>query len=431
VKEVGESATHRVASILRRGRRTLIPALAGIYSMIICSVACGRRDSGAVTLRVWGFGREGEVLRELLPEFERRHPGIHVRVQQIPWTAAHEKLLTAFVGDATPDVAQIGNTWIAEFVALGALAPLNADSQDYFPGIWQTNRVDGTLYGIPWYVDTRVIFYRSDLLAAAGYRTFPTSWTDWRQAMVKVRGDRSAILLALNEWAGPIVLGMGVRAPFLTPDGLHGAFEEPRFRRAFAFYVDLFRAGLAPALNNAQIANRYQSFAAGDFSMLLSGPWDIGEMSRRLPPSLAGKWMTAPMPAADPPAPGASLAGGSSLAVFRRSANQTAARALIDYLSEPGVQVRFYTLTGDLPARESAWSDPVLDTNRYAAAFREQLRHVAPTPQVAEWEQIVTAVARYAEETVRGGMTEDAALKALDRDVDRMLEKRRWLARAH
>jgi multiple sugar transport system substrate-binding protein len=400
-------------------------ALAGVL------VACGGRDSGAVRLRVWGFGREGEVLRELLPEFERRHPDIHVRVQQIPWTAAHEKLLTAFVGDATPDVAQIGNTWIAEFVALGALAPLAADSQDYFPGIWQTNVVDGTLYGIPWYVDTRVIFYRSDLLAAAGYRTFPTSWTDWRQTMVKVRGDRSAILLALNEWAGPIVLGMGVRAPFLTPDGLHGAFEEPRFRRAFAFYVDLFRAGLAPALNSAQIANRYQSFAAGDFSMLLSGPWDIGEMSRRLPPSLAGKWMTAPMPSADPPAPGASLAGGSSLAIFRRSPNQAAARALIAYLSEPAVQARFYTLTGDLPARESAWSDPVLDTNRYAAAFREQLRHVAPTPQVAEWEQIVTAVARYAEETVRGGMTEDAALAALDRDVDRMLEKRRWLARAH
>jgi multiple sugar transport system substrate-binding protein len=223
---------------------------------------------------------------------------------------------------------------------------------------------------------------------------------------------------------------MGTRAPFLTPDGLHGAFEEPRFRRAFAFYVDLFRAGLAPAVNNAQIANRYQSFAAGDFSMVLSGPWDIGEFSRRLPSSLAGKWMTAPMPAPDPPAPGLSLAGGSSLAIFRRSPNQAAARALIAYLSEPAVQVRFYTLTGDLPARESAWSDPVLDTNRYAAAFREQLLHVVPTPQVPEWEQIVTAVARYAEEAVRGGMTEDAALAALDRDVDRMLEKRRWLARA-
>jgi multiple sugar transport system substrate-binding protein len=399
-------------------RRVTALALAALLG------ACG--GERGVTLKVWGFGREGEVLRQLLPEFERRHPDIHVRVQQIPWTAAHEKLLTAFVGDATPDVAQIGNTWIAEFVALGALAPLTADSVDYFPGVWKTNVLDGTLYGIPWYVDTRVMFYRSDLVPR-----FPTGWTDWRQTMERVKGAHSAILLALNEWAGPIVLGMGVHAPFLTPDGLHGDFEEPRFRRAFAFYVDLFRSGLAPALSSAQVTNRYQSFANGEFDMLLSGPWDIGEFSRRLPMSLQGRWMTAPMPAPDPPAPGVSLAGGSSLSIFRRSKNQAAARALIAYLSEPAVQVQFYSLTGDLPARESAWGDPVLDTNRYAAAFREQLRYVVPTPQVPEWEQIVTTVARYSEEAVRGGMSEDAALKALDRDVDRMLEKRRWLARAH
>jgi multiple sugar transport system substrate-binding protein len=420
------SARPRCLERLRRFRNLGLALLIGPGF----TVACGGRDSGAVTLKVWGLGREGEVLRDLLPAFEQQHPGIHVRVQQIPWTAAHEKLLTAFVGDATPDVAQIGNTWLPEFVALGALAPFDStvvDRHDYFPGIWETNVIGGQLYGVPWYVDTRLIFYRSDLLAKAGYAQFPTDWTNWRQAMMRLHTS-SAILLALNEWAGPIVLGMGEQAPFLTPDGLHGDFEEPRFRRAFSFYVDLFRDKLAPAVSAAQVANRYQSFANGEFAMLLSGPWDIGELSRRLPPSLNGKWMTAPMPAPDAPGTGLSLAGGSSLCVFRRSEHQAAAQALIAYLSEPAVQLKFYTLTGDLPARQSAWSDPLLDTNRYAAAFRAQLQHVVPTPKVPEWEQIVTSVARYAEETVRGGMSEDAALAALDRDVDQMLDKRRWLA---
>ena len=72
------------------------------------------------------MGREGEVLSELVPEFERQNPGISVRVQQIPWSAAHEKLLTAYVGDATPDIAMLGNTWVPEFVALDALEPLDA-----------------------------------------------------------------------------------------------------------------------------------------------------------------------------------------------------------------------------------------------------------------------------------------------------------------
>ena len=67
------------------------------------------------------MGREGEVVSQLLPGFEKEHPGIKVQVQQIPWSAAHEKLLTAYVGEATPDIAMLGNTWVPEFVALDAL----------------------------------------------------------------------------------------------------------------------------------------------------------------------------------------------------------------------------------------------------------------------------------------------------------------------
>ena len=137
------------------------------------------------------MGREGEVLSELIPGFEKEHPGIHAEVQQIPWTAAHEKLLTAYVGEATPDIAMLGNTWVPEFVALNALAPLDSFADrskdirrdDFFPGIWKTNVVDGKTYGIPWYVDTRVIFYRTDLLANAGYKEFPKTWAEWMNAM--------------------------------------------------------------------------------------------------------------------------------------------------------------------------------------------------------------------------------------------------------
>ncbi|MGZ4808964.1 MAG: extracellular solute-binding protein, partial [Thermoanaerobaculia bacterium] len=78
-------------------------------------LTCSTRNTNDSTLKFWGLGHEGEVVSKLMPEFERR-TGIHVDVQQIPWTAAHEKLLTGFVGNGTPDVAQMGNTWIPEFV---------------------------------------------------------------------------------------------------------------------------------------------------------------------------------------------------------------------------------------------------------------------------------------------------------------------------
>jgi multiple sugar transport system substrate-binding protein len=68
-----------------------------------------------------------------------------------------------------------------------------------------------------------------------------------------------------------------------------------------------------------------------------------------------------------------------------------------------------------------------LTGNRYAQAFRQQLQQVQATPPIPEWERIANRIAYYAELAIRREMTADAALGALDRDVDRILEKRRWL----
>ena len=108
-----------------RDRRRLLAALACAGPAAILGAGCARRRDDNV-VRFWAMGSEGEVVTKLLPEFERAHPGIRVDVQQLPWSAAHEKLLTAFAGDATPDLCQLGNTWIPEFVALQALEPLDA-----------------------------------------------------------------------------------------------------------------------------------------------------------------------------------------------------------------------------------------------------------------------------------------------------------------
>jgi multiple sugar transport system substrate-binding protein len=45
--------------------------------------------------------REGEVVEELIPGFEKENPGAKVEVQQMPWTAGHEKPLKAHVGYST------------------------------------------------------------------------------------------------------------------------------------------------------------------------------------------------------------------------------------------------------------------------------------------------------------------------------------------
>ena len=386
------------------------------------------------------MGREGEVVGLLIPEFERRNPDIHVRVQQIPWSAAHEKLLTAYAGDAMPDLFQLGNTWIPEFVALGAIESMDAGvagsravtRDDYFQGILEANVIDGRLYGMPWYVDTRLLFYRKDLFAKVGYAEPPATWENWLESMRRIKEreeDRYAILLPFTEWQPLVILALQRGAGLLKENAQYGDFQNTAFREAFSYYLELFQRGLAPAVGEAQVANLYQDFAQGRFAMLISGPWNIGEFERRLPAALKDQWAPAPLPSPNADRPGVSLAGGASLAIARTSAQKEAAWRLIEYLSEPAQQEAFYRLTGDLPPRKTTWEQAGLTGHPHASAFWRQLGKVTSPPKIPEWERIASLIVRYAEEAVRGRMTVDAALAALDREVDGVLEKRRWLLR--
>jgi multiple sugar transport system substrate-binding protein len=409
------------------------------FLLVIAMAACGNAAANDVeTIRFWGMGREGEVVAELIREFELEYPGVDVQAQQIPWTAAHEKLLTAHVGDAAPDVAQLGNTWIAEFSAIRALEPLDAwiaasatiDASDYFDGIWATNIVQDTVWGVPWYVDTRLVFYRSDILAAAGYDSLPQSWDGWMEAMHAVKRvigpDRYPLFLPTNEWAQPAIFGLQNDAQLLTEDG-HGAFSAPAFRDAFEFYLGLYHSGLAPAMGQYDVANPHQEFERGFFTMWITGPWNMGEFKRRLSPEVQDKWATAPLPGPTGVASGYSHAGGASLVMFAGSRHKDAAWKLIEFLSRPEQQQRFHELTGSLPARVETWERADLANDRYARAFREQLERVRPLPAVPEIESIMTALLQHAETAIRGGASADDVLRALDRTTDRILEKRRWM----
>ena len=427
----------------RDARRGALQRLA-LGALTLPAAACGRRDDPGGPLVFWAMGREAEVVGELLPGFYSRHPDVSVRVQQLPWSAAHEKLLTAYAGGSLPDLCQLGNTWLPELTALGALEPLDArvaashiDRGDYFEGILDTNVIlapgGARLYGLPWYVDTRLLFYRTDLLRAAGHERAPRSWGEWLEALRALRDTHRrsgtsdpafGVLLPLNE-PDPLFAFALQQGPVLADDDTRGAFSREPFRRALDFYSSMFREGFAPLATAAQIANVWDEFGRGFFAFYVTGPWNIGEFRRRLPASRQRDWATAPLPGPD--GPGVSSAGGSSLVVFKGSPRKAAAWSLIEYLSEPETMQRLHALTGNLPPRRSAWRAPALANDAPSRAFAEQLERVRAAPKIPEWERIFQEMQASAERVVQHTQTADAATRALDQWVDALLEKRRWL----
>lgn len=412
-----------------------------IIFLSFIAYSCSRINDSSTVIKFWAMGTEAEYVTSLVPEFERENPGVKVDVQQIPWNAAQEKLVTAFASDNTPDICQLGNTWIPQFSSLKAIISLNdfiAKSkiiykENYFPGIWDTNVIDSSVYGVPWYIDTRIMFYRTDVFEKAGYKEPPRTWDELYDLCKKIKAlhpgqDKYAIYLPTNEWNAFIIFALENQAKLLKDNNSRGNFNSKEFKEAFTFLTSFHKQKLAP-LGISQVTNVYQAFVEEYFSIYISGPWNINEFKKWMTGNLVDKWSTAPMPSKSGERyPGVSLAGGSSLVIFKDSEHKNEAWKFIEFLSQTSTQLEFYKLLYNLPAVKEAWKDTSLTNNKYIKAFYEQFNNVVATPKVPEWEQIAFAkVQQYAEIVVRGAMTVDQALDNLDKDVDKILEKRRWL----
>lgn len=409
-------------------RRQILAALAAMPLASGLS-ACGRADS---RLDFWAMGNEAAALPALLDKVGGPLAS-KLTIQPLPWSSAHEKLLTGFAGGSLPTLSQIGNSWVAELAAIGAIEPVPARFanllDDQFAAVLDTNRIAGKTWAIPWYVDARLQFYRKDLFARAGYAAPPERWAEWKAALHKVKAlsgtGNYAVLMPVNEYEHLTGMALSAGASLLNAQGSRGAFRDERFVTALAFYKSLFDEGLAPLASATQISNVWTEFARGFFAVYPSGPWTIGDMQERLPSGLADKWGTAPNPGPD--GIGSAAPGGSSLVVFRGARDAELGWKVISSLLARPAQVELQRLTGDLPARISAWNATGLASAPHTAPFLRQLENARPVPKVPEWERIVSEMQVVAERMLRGEFTVATAAAEMDRRADRLLAKRRWM----
>jgi multiple sugar transport system substrate-binding protein len=413
--------------------KVLIPVL--IFVQLSCTSSSDQK-----VVNFWAMGAEGESIRRLLPEFEKEHPDIKINIQMIPWNAAQEKLITAYAGNNTPDGCQLGNTWVPQFAALDAIENLDSfiaksksvSKENFFGGIWETNRIGQSIYGIPWYVDTRVLFYRKDILKSVGYNSPPKTWKELYDASKKIKAlykkgeEKYAIFIPTNEWADFVIFALQLGAPILKNENSYGDFSGNEFKEAFNYLIRFHKEKLSP-VGITQVTNIYQALADSFVAMYISGPWHVPEFKKWMTGDLKDKWGTAPLPGPHDSI-GLSLAGGSSSVIFKDSDKKEEVWKFIEFLSKPETQAEFYLMVNDLPAVKSAWEDSSLQHDEYLKAFYIQLNYVTPTPKIPEWEQIVfSKLQNYIEIAARGTMTTDDALKALDKEVNQVLEKRRWI----
>lgn len=376
---------------------------------------------------------EGENAKVVLPGFTAT-TGIPVDRQVLAWTAAHEKLLTAYAGGSLPDVMMLAKGWIGEFRMIGAIQPLPRAETGLLRDVFapQDLRIGTEDLGVPWTLDVAVQYYRRDLLARAGYAAPPVEgWDAWKtmlRRVARVQGpDRYAILMQLN-WPDHLLRIADQQAEPLRDRLSRGNFRSPGFRAALAFYKSLFDEGLAPRVTSIEASDPAGDLARGWVAVHGSGSWVRAELLRPerhlIEPAL---WGTAPMPGPAGSGGAHNTVAGAVLCVSSTAADPARAWSLVRYLCESRTQLALNLVAGTLPSRPSAWDAARIARDPVMRTFRQALERPAPARYLLEWDQIAAAMQQIAEQMVRGRLSVDEAATEMDRRADAILAKRRWL----
>lgn len=386
----------------------------------------GGDSAGTDELSVWVMGDGNEQTQEIFDSYTEE-TGIEISFQSIPWSAAHDRLLTAVASGEGPDVVQMGSTYMAEFVDAGALADLTeyVESRDalspenFYDGNVQTIEFDGSYYAVPWYTETRALYYRQDLLEEVGYPEGPSDWDELYDAAVSLseRGENMyGFDINFSEPTFGFMYAKQNGSEIITEDG-ESVINEPEFVEAIEYLNSFTEAGAAPTQDLGLELS--QSFGGdGIVPMFISGPWSITNITQETT-DIEGDWAIRTLP--EGPVSNVSNTGGANLSVWSSSDNVEEAVDLIEHMVSTESLLTYYENTSSLPASIAAWEEEPFQ-GEHMTVFREQLENSEHMPVIKEWASISESYLSSIEQMLVGGADIQETLDNLDAEVQNMLD---------
>ncbi len=346
-------------------------------------------------LSVMSYDESTQGLQDLLAEFEARYR-VQVRITRLSWETAWTQVVKyALYGDA-PAVSEVGSTWVATLATMNALRPFTAQEQASFggesaflPAAWQSGRLrhDPTLWAMPWLAETRVIFYRRDLLARAGVDELSAFRTPDRLVTTLEQLRASGVE---NPWCVPTQPTIttfhnvaswiwGAGGDFVDQDQRCVLFERDAARAGLGAYFDLHRF-LPPRQRSLDAFLADDLFFSGQTATALSGPWLLTVSDAPLDPHLAPSIGVA-LP------PGPPLVSESHLVIWRSISPRLERLAveLVRFLTDRRLQLTCSQQTGLLPVRTEVLAAPPFSTEPHYRVFSRGLLTGRSFPSMRLW----------------------------------------------
>lgn len=361
------------------------------------------------TLEIWAFEKEADAVAAA-ERFRARHPDVSIHVTKLSWKDGHDTLVLARSENRLPDLLQLGTTWIQEFIAAGALCPIDDfffhtrafDSTD-FP--LASKRLsfefgDGRIYSLPYTIETRLLVYNRRMFEAAGVAGPPERWDDLtaidRALKRKYGASEHTLFLPENEPLTFATLVWQDGADIYDWHDRHLTLADTRVAAAAALYKSLFTSGLAVDYGRAVKPRTgedvFTAFRRDKLAMFVAGPWilraltgDSGELA-----DMRDRAGLAMLPGRHERT---SFLGGTHWVLPRRPGSRALAWRFAEFLAEPENVVASHAMTGSIYALQSSQHGPWIPADEGIRAFVRQSLQTNTTPPLANWESFSDSLA--------------------------------------
>lgn len=347
------------------------------------------------TLTVWimeGTNPDSEAFFSEVGEAFTEQTGAELDVEFVQWADAHDRFVTSIAGGTTPDVAETGTTWTAEFADAGALAPIGdyvdeaGLSDDLVEGLVASGTYDDELYGMPWYAGVRSLVYRSDIFEELGLEA-PKSWDEIVSAGEAIKAAHPEMMaFAVPGDAEflvyPWVWAAGGEVSEQDGDEWISGLASEESREGVQFYTDLalqhgFSSAGATTWKETDVLD---NFAQGNIAMALMGSWTPAAIVEKNA-ELDGKFAATPIPGKDGGiAP--SVLGGSHLSMFETAENKDLAWEFMQLMTTGEFAAKWGEQSGYFPGQSSLLEETMNSDDPLVTPFATQMVDGGASPPV-------------------------------------------------
>ncbi|MFF9483283.1 extracellular solute-binding protein [Streptomyces sp. NPDC014676] len=340
---------------------------------VLATAACAPQTSGTSssdkdektgTLRVWLFQEvnnkpKEQVVDSVLTAFEKAHDDTDVTVEYIPVETRAQRIKAAFNDPkSAPDLIEYGNTDTAGYVKDGGLADITEEfgawdeAKDTDPTARQSVTVDGKVYGAPYFVGVRALYYRTDVFDELGLDV-PRTQAELISTAKEIHTARPglygiAVGGAYTYGAMPFIWAHGGELATGKEGSYASAIDSAASRKGIEAYASLFGDDNCPAAKCAGMGGNdtVTAFAAGKAAMAIGGDFSHAAVEAG---KVKGKYAVVPLPGVEAGSIAPAFAGGNNLGVLKSTSHRTLAVDLMKRLASKEAQGALFEGMGFLP----------------------------------------------------------------------------------